>query len=106
MSEQPINNNWKWFRFITDKWDEYQVEEFRVVPKVGDTYMDTETIVFAEEVEIRPINGKECDWEKDHTWIGSEMSKPSFWIHYDDENGGIEENYQYCPNCGRKLRKD
>ena len=84
MSEQPINNNWKWFRFITDKWDEYQ----------------------AEEVEISPINGKECDWEKDHTWIGSEMSKPSFWIHYDDENGGIEENYQYCPNCGRKLRKD
>ena len=106
MSEQPINNNWKWFRFITDKWDEYQIDEFRVTPKVGDPYMDTEIIIFVEEVEVRPIEGEECDWEKEHVWGGSTKDKPIFWIHYDDENGGIEENYQYCPNCGRKLRKD
>lgn len=96
MSEQPINNNWKWFRFITDKRDEYQIDEFRVTPKVGDPYMDTETIIFVEEVEVRPIEGEECDWEKG---VCLHM-KPLTNLDWLDS-----KDFDYCPNCGRKLRK-
>jgi membrane protease subunit (stomatin/prohibitin family) len=44
------------------------------------------------EVEVRPVNEEQCEWEK-YCKLGGNLRTP------DLANG----NWKYCPECGRKL---